>query len=585
MSVPSWARELDERLKRTSGSVERQMVCMRRLQQAEANKLNVPFEGRRRMCEIMTLEILTESPTVHELEKRYKSMEWLAAHLVTPFPFKRHFLEPDSMFERLCTVDRIVIDQPFELVAPPIHKRTEFLSDLRFNNVWTLIDVLTEDYDAMDSLADYFSEPARMQARRRDQPQSPLTLWENDEWRRASLYHELIEADPQTVINHRWLRDVVWSSVKECTQFRPSAAVSLIRHVKAKSVLDFSAGWGDRLLGALAAGVDSYLGIDPNPALVEPHAEMIARYKRPGCNARVISQPAETVGLAGIEPVDLIYTSPPFFDFEIYTDAAGQSIQGRGTVETWLTDFLFVCLRRFWSKLRVHGYLALHLNDARGMRLCEPTALFILGRLENARFAGVIGSKGGASGAVRPTWMFQRMPSPVHVCPTEAQLARSVVMVSLVPMRTWHRADVARVVQDPGVMRWVGGVGAWTDERLDHTLDMCEQDLRDVHRTYFYWVIQWNGSIVGVVCIHPVKYDRGTFLSIMLRPDVQGQGVGAAACRCALSLYRQMRNDMILADVHQGNTLSEGMLRNVGFIKDRTPVTINRTRCHRWRYE
>ena len=50
---------------------------------------------------------------------------------------------------------------------------------------------------------------------------------------------------------------------KECTQFKPSLALTVLQLLRAKRVLDFSAGWGDRLLGAIAhSELERYLVSD-----------------------------------------------------------------------------------------------------------------------------------------------------------------------------------------------------------------------------------------------------------------------------------------------------------------------------------
>jgi hypothetical protein len=59
-----------------------------------------------------------------------------------------------------------------------------------------------------------------------------------------------------------------------CSQFKPLIAKSMYDTFQAKRVLDFSAGWGDRLVGFLASGAESYVGIDPNSKLHEPYQKI-----------------------------------------------------------------------------------------------------------------------------------------------------------------------------------------------------------------------------------------------------------------------------------------------------------------------
>ena len=54
-----------------------------------------------------------------------------------------------------------------------------------------------------------------------------------------------------------------------CSQFKPNAAKALYDYFDVKNVLDFSAGWGDRLAGFYASlNTELYVGLDPR---VENH--------------------------------------------------------------------------------------------------------------------------------------------------------------------------------------------------------------------------------------------------------------------------------------------------------------------------
>ena len=51
---------------------------------------------------------------------------------------------------------------------------------------------------------------------------------------------------------------------KECSTHNPLIIKYFIRKFAARRVLDFSSGWGDRLIGALTSDIDLYVGVDPN---------------------------------------------------------------------------------------------------------------------------------------------------------------------------------------------------------------------------------------------------------------------------------------------------------------------------------
>ena len=104
------------------------------------------------------------------------------------------------------------------------------------------------------------------------------------------------------------------------------------------TVLDPCAGFGGRLLGFLASkkGGD-YIGVDPNTALIPCYRDLTERVRRYSPEVakrkafRMVVGCAETVDWpheSGHKPgsVDIVLTSPPYFDTERYTNEPTQSL-------------------------------------------------------------------------------------------------------------------------------------------------------------------------------------------------------------------------------------------------------------------
>ena len=117
-----------------------------------------------------------------------------------------------------------------------------------------------------------------MTACRRDQT-SPLDYWGSDAGFRQVIASALAQARGDLCT---WaMREAVYSRVKECTNFKPSLAKHVIEFFGAKRVLDFSAGWGERMLGAMAAQVEEYLAFDPNLTLQAGHSLSLRTHGTP----------------------------------------------------------------------------------------------------------------------------------------------------------------------------------------------------------------------------------------------------------------------------------------------------------------
>lgn len=196
---------------------------------------------------------------------------------------------------------------------------------------------------------------------------SPADYWrQHSEEIRANAQKEFGSTDDNT------LRQVLYSTAIEATAFRPSTAVSIYRMFNAQKVLDFSSGWGDRLVGAMAADLDLYVGVDPNEELVSCYQGMIDFFgKHRDLKGKYVMEKAafEKWDSKDYKDFDLVFTSPPYFDFEVYnTEDPNQSIQGRN-LEKWFSEFLMVSMKKSLSLLKSGGMLALNVNDIfRGSR-------------------------------------------------------------------------------------------------------------------------------------------------------------------------------------------------------------------------
>ena len=71
------------------------------------------------------------------------------------------------------------------------------------------------------------------------------------------------------------------------TQFKPVVAKAIYQMTNAKTVLDTSCGWGDRLAGFFASDAEEYYGCDPNPNTYARYTQQISKYNK------LLSKPKE----------------------------------------------------------------------------------------------------------------------------------------------------------------------------------------------------------------------------------------------------------------------------------------------------
>ncbi len=140
--------------------------------------------------------------------------------------------------------------------------------------------------------------------------------------------------------------------------FRPAMAKWLYKRYEAKvGVLDFSAGWGGRCLGALALGVP-YHGIDTNIDLVDAYGEMIQKYNHKNVRVSMTWAPSETVDFAQFD-YDMIMTSPPYYKLERYNHMPEYK-----SPKDFYDRFLIPVVTKAFKHLRVGGHMALNMPES-----------------------------------------------------------------------------------------------------------------------------------------------------------------------------------------------------------------------------
>jgi len=155
------------------------------------------------------------------------------------------------------------------------------------------------------------------------------------------------------------------------SNFRPTVAKTIYDIFKPRLTVDFSAGWGGRMLGAMAAGVP-YVGIDPHKAAVENNLRL-RESLLDSCSrlsqVDLIVDRAEAVLGQGRWRPDLIFTSPPYFDVEKYAGGdPDQSHTRYPELEGWYQGFLRVCIEGSYHDLADNGFLVLNVNGDMGER-------------------------------------------------------------------------------------------------------------------------------------------------------------------------------------------------------------------------
>lgn len=205
--------------------------------------------------------------------------------------------------------------------------------------------------------------------------------------------------------------------------FRPSAAKAVFNDIGNRgAVLDFSAGYGGRFLGFSGSHCKHYIGIDPNTELkpsFEAMFDWIEEHHEHDKSWEMIWEPAEDVDYRRWRrKVDLIFTSPPYFNLERYSDQSTQSSARYRSLEEWLERFLFTTLRKVTMCLKRGGHLALNIadNNVYGIKMVERVVEFVtkqLGLCLGGVVPYLLSSKPGSNRSLRNRTGWGKKVEPV----------------------------------------------------------------------------------------------------------------------------------------------------------------------------
>ncbi len=286
-------------------------------------------------------------------------------------------------------------------------------------------------YAKFGYLTDYFTEPERIrsqvkninggylmssydywQKHKNDIKEEALEDLKNDE-----DYINSDEADKNEILQAT-MREILYAKsldhkkyiTREAGNFRITNMIACIQLFKGTKILDISMGWGDRLIGFLSSpDTVLYVGTDPNTTLHSKYDEIINMLGDGTKEVQHIALPFEEAIIPNLG-FDLIVTSPPYHDFEKYSEENTQSLR-YGSVNNWYEKFLLESTRKAWSLLLPGGYMCIAISDTHN----KYTERYIndIVKFNNCEYWGVLGyspHEGVDSTIIaQPIWCFHKL--------------------------------------------------------------------------------------------------------------------------------------------------------------------------------
>jgi tRNA1(Val) A37 N6-methylase TrmN6 len=171
-------------------------------------------------------------------------------------------------------------------------------------------------------------------------------------------YYEDVKNKNKTKNNYIVLKEVYNICVSAINIFRPLVAIEIYTKYNPTSVLDFTCGWGGRLVGACALNIPNYIGIDINTNLINPYLEMKSFFKNISeTNIDIFFENAANFDYSKIT-YDMVLTSPPYYFLEKYSNNENYN----NSKTEMKNNFYIPVISNTYKYLQQGGHYCLNIN-------------------------------------------------------------------------------------------------------------------------------------------------------------------------------------------------------------------------------
>lgn len=274
----------------------------------------------------------------------------------------------------------------------------------KFDDKYLLIEEDWRKNEELNNFTDYFTEDCRIRCKFANS-KSPYKYWK---------YNKEILLEKTRSISK--LRDIIYSKTKMCNNFRISVALSVLDIFSAKKWLDISAGWGDRLIAAIAHGVDKYISVDPNSCLTNKYEKIINTLVPEDLrkNFHIYYDGFETADIPD-EKFDLVFSSPPFFDLEVYSEDASDSLVKYPSKTDWYNNFLIKSLDKAYDHLSIGGNMVLYMGEGIKTQYIEDMKKYLDSKM---KYRGTIYYYYPNKMVPRPMYVWQKLDNDIDLIQT-----------------------------------------------------------------------------------------------------------------------------------------------------------------------
>jgi 16S rRNA G966 N2-methylase RsmD len=227
------------------------------------------------------------------------------------------------------------------------------------NSQYFIIKDTYEKTSNINNITDYFSESVRVKCKFGNYL-SPKEYWDKN---KIEILKKTYQKYKKLSIYN--IRETIFYNTKLCNNFRVSVALSVLQYFKPNKWLDISAGWGDRLLSAIFYKIKLYVSTDPNLDLHPCYQNMVETFVPESKRKNfIIYKNGFLEAPIKEEKFDIVFSSPPFFTLEIYSDHKENSVVRYNSEKSWCDNFFVNSLIKAYNLLKKNGHIILYMGGS-----------------------------------------------------------------------------------------------------------------------------------------------------------------------------------------------------------------------------
>lgn len=262
----------------------------------------------------------------------------------------------------------------------------------KFKNYgYILLEDNPEDNKELNYLTDYFTLEERIKASFINN-KSPIEYFKEN---KKEIIKNLNLKSINEIVNiDDWFKfdKYMFDHVRFTNNFRISVILKILDVFKPTKWLDISSGWGDRLISAiLSPTIKKYYSTDPNLDLHKHYDDIREKFNVSKKDYKIKKIGFEKLKIKDYD-FDFIFSSPPFFKTEKYSDYPDDSLVNFDSEKDWYENFLLFSIIKALKHLKVNCYFILNMkfHSNKDSYLSNQKLITDLNKIENLKNCGSI---------------------------------------------------------------------------------------------------------------------------------------------------------------------------------------------------